>query len=54
MKVVVTGATGHIGNVLVRKLIEKGYKVATSTAFYLDIPENDITGNQYYSKEDVV
>ena len=27
MKVVVTGATGHIGNVLVRKLIEHGYEV---------------------------
>ena len=25
--VLVTGATGHIGNVLVRKLIEKGEKV---------------------------
>lgn len=30
MKCVVTGAAGHIGNVLVRKLIEKGYEV---TAF---------------------
>ena len=30
MKCVVTGATGHIGNVLVRKLVEKGYEV---TAF---------------------
>lgn len=27
MKVVVTGATGHIGNVLVRDLIERGYEV---------------------------
>lgn len=27
MKCVVTGATGHIGNVLVRKLLEKGYDV---------------------------
>ena len=30
MKCVVTGATGHIGNVLVRELVEKGYEV---TAF---------------------
>ena len=27
---------------------EKGDKVATSTAFYLDIPENDITGNVHW------
>lgn len=27
MKCVVTGASGHIGNVLVRKLLEKGYEV---------------------------
>ena len=27
MKCVVTGATGHIGNVLIRKLLEKGYDV---------------------------
>lgn len=27
MKCIVTGATGHIGNVLVRKLLEKGYEV---------------------------
>ena len=27
MKCVVTGATGHIGNVLVRKLVESGYEV---------------------------
>lgn len=27
MKCVVTGASGHIGNVVVRKLVEKGYKV---------------------------
>lgn len=26
MKCIVTGATGHIGNVLVRKLVEKGYE----------------------------
>ena len=32
MKCVVTGATGHIGNVLVRKLVEQGYEV---TAFVL-------------------
>lgn len=30
MKCLVTGATGHIGNVLVRKLVQKGYDV---TAF---------------------
>ena len=29
MKVVVTGATGHIGNVLVRDLINKGYEVTS-------------------------
>ena len=27
MKCVVTGATGHIGNVLVRYLLDKGYEV---------------------------
>ena len=27
MRCVVTGATGHIGNVLVRKLYKKGYEV---------------------------
>lgn len=30
MKCVVTGATGHIGNVLVRYLVKRGYEV---TAF---------------------
>ena len=29
MKVVVTGATGHIGNVLVRDLIDRGYEVTS-------------------------
>ena len=29
MRVVVTGATGHIGNVLVRDLIKKGYEVTS-------------------------
>ena len=29
MKVVVTGATGHIENVLVRDLIKKGYEVTS-------------------------
>ncbi len=33
MKCVVTGATGHIGNVLVRKLVERKYEV---TAFVLE------------------
>ncbi len=33
MKCVVTGATGHIGNVLVRNLVDKGYEV---TAFVLE------------------
>jgi len=27
MKIAVTGASGHVGNVVCRKLIEKGYKV---------------------------
>ena len=27
MKCVVTGASGHVGNVLVRELVKKGYEV---------------------------
>lgn len=39
MKCVVTGATGHIGNVLVRYLIEKGYEVKS---LILNEKEKDI------------
>lgn len=39
MKCVVTGATGHIGNVLVRYLIDKGYEVRS---LVLNEKEKDI------------
>ena len=39
MRCVVTGATGHIGNVLVRKLYERGYQVV---AFVLKNDNIDI------------
>lgn len=39
MKVVVTGATGHIGNVLVRDLIKRGYDV---TSFALDEKDAEV------------
>ncbi|MCK9416204.1 NAD-dependent epimerase/dehydratase family protein [Candidatus Dojkabacteria bacterium] len=39
--VIVTGASGHIGNVLVRTLLKQGYEVGVTD---LD-PENDSTKN---------
>jgi len=44
MKCVVTGATGHIGNILVKRLCERGDEV---TAFVL--PREDISGIKSYT-----